>query len=110
MAEAVFKNIQVLKGVSSDQVIPAMRFIAASLGVECNYCHVQDHFEKDDKKPKQIARDMMRMMLAIDKDSFGGNREVTCYSCHRGSPKPGRHSDRWRANCSRERKCQQTSS
>ena len=88
IAEAVFKNIQVLKGVSSDQLIPAMRFITASLGVKCNYCHVPDHFEKDDKKPKQIARDMMRMMLAIDKDSFAGNREVTCYSCHRGSLKP----------------------
>jgi photosynthetic reaction center cytochrome c subunit len=88
MAEAVFKNIQVLKGVSSDQLIPAMRFIAASLGVECSYCHVQDHFDKDDKKPKQIARDMMRMMFTIDKDSFQGNREVTCYSCHRGSLKP----------------------
>jgi photosynthetic reaction center cytochrome c subunit len=87
-AEAVFKNIQVLKGVSSDQLIPAMRFITASLGVECNYCHVPDHFDKDDKKPKQIARDMMRMMFAIDKNSFEGNREVTCYSCHRGSLKP----------------------
>ena len=65
-----------------------MRFITASLGVECSYCHVQDHFDQDDKKPKQIARDMMRMMLAIDKDSFEGNREVTCYSCHRGSLKP----------------------
>ena len=42
-----------LKGISSDQLIPAMRFIAASLGVECGYCHVQDHFDKDDKKPKQ---------------------------------------------------------
>jgi photosynthetic reaction center cytochrome c subunit len=87
-AQAVFKNIQVLKGFSSDQLIPAMRFITASLGVECSYCHVQDHFDQDDKKPKQIARDMMRMMLAIDKDSFEGNREVTCYSCHRGSLKP----------------------
>jgi photosynthetic reaction center cytochrome c subunit len=87
-AEAVYKNIQVLKGVSSDQLIPAMRFIGASLGVECNYCHVEGHFEKDDKKPKETARNMMRMMLAIDKDSFAGNREVTCYSCHRGSAKP----------------------
>ncbi len=87
-AESVFKNVQVLKGVSSDQLIPAMRFIAASLGVECSYCHVQDQFDKDDKKPKQIARDMMRMMFAIDEDSFQGNREVTCYSCHRGSLKP----------------------
>jgi hypothetical protein len=87
-AEAVFKNIQVLKGVSSDQLIPAMQFITASLGVECGHCHVQDHFDQDDKKPKQIARDMMRMMLAIDKDSFEGNREVTCFSCHRGSLRP----------------------
>jgi len=87
-AESVFKNIQVLKSIPSDQLIPAMRFIAASLGVDCNYCHVQDHFEKDDKRPKQIARDMMRMMFAIDKDSFAGNRAVTCYSCHRGSIRP----------------------
>jgi len=88
IAEEVFKNIQVLKGISSGQLIPAMRFMSASLGVQCSYCHVQDHFERDDKKPKQTARNMMRMMLAIDKNSFGGSREVTCYSCHRGSPKP----------------------
>ncbi|MFZ1005219.1 MAG: c-type cytochrome [Candidatus Sulfotelmatobacter sp.] len=87
-AESVFKNIQVLKSIPSDQLIPTMRFITASLGVECSYCHVQEHFEKDDKKPKQIARDMMRMMLTIDKNSFAGYREVTCYSCHRGSLKP----------------------
>ena len=86
--EAVFKNIQVLKGFSSDQLIPAMQLISASLGVECEYCHVQGHFDKDDKKPKQIARDMIRMTLAIDKDRFEGNREVTCYSCHKGSLKP----------------------
>ena len=88
VVETVFKNIKVLNGVSSDQLIPAMRFITASLGVGCNYCHVPDQFDKDDKKPKQIARDMMKMMLAIDKDSFAGNREVTCYSCHRGSLRP----------------------
>ncbi|HXY49478.1 MAG TPA: c-type cytochrome [Terriglobales bacterium] len=87
-AEAVFKNIQVLKGISADQLIPAMRFITSSLGVECAYCHVPDHFDKDDKKPKQIAREMMRMMFAIDQESFAGSREVTCYSCHRGSLRP----------------------
>jgi photosynthetic reaction center cytochrome c subunit len=87
-AEAAFKNIQVLKSIPPDQLIPAMRFISASLGVQCTYCHMQDHFDKDEKKPKQVARDMMRMMFAIDKDSFAGNRVVTCYSCHRGSLKP----------------------
>ena len=87
-AESVFKNIQVLKGIRSDQLIPTMRFITASLGVECSYCHVPEHFDQDDKKPKQIARDMMRMMLSIDQNSFAGYREVTCYTCHRGSLKP----------------------
>jgi hypothetical protein len=84
----VYKNLQVLEGIPSDQLISTMRFISASLGVECRYCHVQDHFDNDDKKPKQSARDMMRMMATINKDSFSGDREVTCYSCHKGSPKP----------------------
>lgn len=87
-AEEQFKNIQVLKGIPADQVIPAMQFITASLGVECEFCHVQGAFEKDDKKTKQTARKMMAMMFAINKDNFEGHREVTCYSCHRGSSMP----------------------
>ncbi|HUO27335.1 MAG TPA: c-type cytochrome [Candidatus Aquilonibacter sp.] len=88
LAEEQFKNIQVLKGIPADQLIPAMMFITASLGVECDFCHVEGAFEKDDKKPKQTARKMMEMMFAINKENFDGHREVTCYSCHRGSTKP----------------------
>jgi hypothetical protein len=87
-AEEVFKNIQMLKGVPSGELIPAMQFISSSLGVECSFCHVQDHFDKDDKKPKQTARAMMRMMSALNTSSFDGRREVTCYSCHRGARIP----------------------
>ena len=87
-AEEQFKNIQVLKGIPADQVIPSMQFITASLGVECEFCHVQGAFEKDDKKPKQTARKMMDMMFAINKENFEGHREVTCYSCHRGNAHP----------------------
>jgi photosynthetic reaction center cytochrome c subunit len=87
-AEEQFKNIQVLKGIPADQLIPGMQFITASLGVECEFCHVEGAFEKDDKKPKQTARKMMEMMFAINKDNFEGHREVTCYSCHRGSADP----------------------
>jgi photosynthetic reaction center cytochrome c subunit len=83
-----FKNIQVLKDIPADQLIPAMQFIAASLGVECEHCHVQGAFDKDDKKPKVTARKMMLMMMAINKDNFEGHREVTCYSCHRGALDP----------------------
>jgi hypothetical protein len=94
LAEEQFKNIKVLKGIPAEQVFPAMQFITASLGVECEYCHVrQDHgpgmaFDKDDKKPKVVARKMIQMMLAINKDNFEGKREVTCFSCHRGAADP----------------------
>ena len=92
LAEQQYKNIKVLKGIPADQVIPAMEFITASLGVECEFCHVRQErglaFDKDDKKPKQIARKMIEMANAINKDNFEGHREVTCYSCHRGAAHP----------------------
>ena len=87
-AEEQFKNIQVLKGVPADQIFPTMQFITASLGVECEFCHVRNAFDKDDKKTKVTARKMMEMMFAINKDNFEGHREVTCYSCHRGNAHP----------------------
>jgi hypothetical protein len=87
-AEQQFKNVQVLKGVPADQVVPTMQFISGSLGVECGFCHVEGAFEKYDKKPKLTARKMITMMVAINKDNFEGHREVTCNSCHRGSPHP----------------------
>jgi hypothetical protein len=86
--EQVYKNIKVLKGVPADQLLSAMQFITASLGVGCNHCHVEGHFDQDDKKPKEIARKMMAMMFAINKDNFEGHRVVTCDSCHNGSLKP----------------------
>ena len=87
-AEQVYKNIRVLKGIPSDQLIPAMQFISASLGVECSFCHVENHFDRDDKKPKQTARKMMQMMMAINRNNFDSHQEVTCNSCHRGSRMP----------------------
>jgi photosynthetic reaction center cytochrome c subunit len=87
-AEQVFKNIQVLKGTQANQIIPSMQFIANSLGVECDFCHVRGANEKDDKKPKQTARQMIQMQMAINRDNFKGEPEVTCFSCHRGSRDP----------------------
>jgi len=86
-AEEQFKNIQVLKGIPADQLIPAMQFITASLGVECEFCHVQGAFEKDDKKTKQTARKMMEMMITINAENFDGHRDATAYYCHRGTNK-----------------------
>lgn len=87
-AEQSFKNIVQLKGTAADQVGPSMQFIASSLGVECTFCHVQGQMDLDDKPAKKTARNMMAMTAAINKDSFRGQLQVTCYSCHRGSTRP----------------------
>jgi photosynthetic reaction center cytochrome c subunit len=87
-AEQQFKNIQVLKDIPADQLIPTMQFIAASLGVDCEFCHVEHEMQKDDKKEKKTARKMIEMELAINKGRFNNEIEVTCYTCHRGSAHP----------------------
>lgn len=87
-AEQHFKNIQFLKNIPPDQLIPSMQFIAASLGVECDFCHVEHAMDKDDKKEKQTARKMIAMMMAINQANFNGDLEVTCYTCHRGVAHP----------------------
>ncbi len=87
-AEQVFKNITQLKGVPADQVLPAMQFMATSLGVECTFCHVQGKMEADDLRPKKTAREMMAMTAEINKTAFGGRMQVSCYSCHHGLSHP----------------------
>ncbi len=83
-----FKNIEVLKDIPADELIPTMQFIAGALGVDCEFCHVQHAMDKDDKKEKKIARKMMEMELTLNADHFEGHIEVTCFTCHRGSPHP----------------------
>lgn len=88
LAEEVFKNIQSLKGTPADQLIPAMQFISASLGVECGFCHVHGKMDADDKREKKTARDMIAMTNAINTGHFKGHREITCNSCHNGAEHP----------------------
>jgi len=38
--EQVFKNIKILNGMPQSQLYPAMRFMAASLGTQCGFCHI----------------------------------------------------------------------
>ena len=87
-AEEVYKNITEMKGVPADQVGPAMQFIAASLGVNCEFCHVQGKPEADEKGAKRTARQMMQMTAMINKTSFNGRQQITCNSCHNGAQRP----------------------
>ena len=87
IAEQVYKNIQVFKGIPASDLEPTMAFISGSLGVKCNHCHVNP-FAKDDKPTKQTARQMIRMVFDLNKGSFNDAKAVSCYTCHRGRPKP----------------------
>jgi photosynthetic reaction center cytochrome c subunit len=90
--EQVFTNIKVLNGMPQSQLYPAMRFMAASLGTQCGFCHVfkngQLDSAADDKPEKQTARAMIKMVLDINKTYAQINPTVSCYSCHRGRTSP----------------------
>jgi hypothetical protein len=86
-AEERFKNIMALQGIPADDLFPAMQFISASLGVDCDYCHVDHKPESDDIKKKLAAREMIELQRTINR-TFNGRNVVTCMTCHRGSTHP----------------------
>jgi outer membrane lipoprotein-sorting protein len=93
MAEEVFKNIQVLRGIPVDEFMDTMGMFSAALSLNCIDCHTAEsvgtweHFA-DETPLKVTARRMVAMVNAINKDSFKGVRSVTCYTCHRGDLRP----------------------
>jgi hypothetical protein len=86
--EPPLKNIQVLQGIPREKVLEGMQYITVALGARCDFCHNTKDFSNDDKHEKQTARQMMKMLFAIDKDNFNGRTEVSCYTCHQGHPVP----------------------
>ena len=50
-----------------------MQFIAASLGVDCAFCHVEGKPEADDKGAKKTARSMMAMTAMTSTKSRSGD-------------------------------------
>jgi photosynthetic reaction center cytochrome c subunit len=92
VAETVFKNIQVLKGIPVDDFMDTMGIMSAALGFDCVECHIGAgtdtvKWEADTDK-KRTARRMTLMMAAINKANFGGRQVVTCWTCHRGRDIP----------------------
>lgn len=89
-AEQVYKNIKVLTGMPASQLMPVMHLMRSSLGTRCDFCHVAEgnQYELDTKKEKETAREMIRMVLAINRDNFKGQARVTCNTCHRGQEHP----------------------
>jgi hypothetical protein len=93
MAEQVFKNVQVLKGIPVDEFMGTMGFFASATGLNCTDCHVEESGGSwaryaDDNALKQQTRRMIVMMRNINQTNFGGRQVVTCDTCHRGFTRP----------------------
>jgi photosynthetic reaction center cytochrome c subunit len=93
LAEDVFKNVQVLRGIPVDEFMDTMGMFSAATGLNCAHCHAIDNgggWEgyAIETPLKRTARRMLRMVTAINKDNFGGTRTITCNTCHRGDQRP----------------------
>src|SRR5687768_7998412 len=99
MAEQVFKDIQVLKGITVDEFMDTMGMFAAATTKDCTGCHApeilsgsRDAFAKPTPMI-QRARQMTVMMNTINRNFFGNQKRVTCYTCHSATSVPERVPD-----------------
>lgn len=107
------RNLQVLpKDMTRQQVTAVMRSFTMALGVRCDHCHEPDpnatapaegrgrggpdlDHSLDGKETKKIAREMMRMVNAINGEflpktgrAIDARNQVTCETCHHGLARP----------------------
>src|SRR5882672_3902225 len=92
MAEDVFKNVQVLKGIPVKEFMNTMGFFSAATNLNCIDCHSPQSESLEgyaiDTPRKVTARRMIRMVNALNQSSFAGQKKLTCYTCHRSSDRP----------------------
>lgn len=99
---AHFTNLQVLpKETPREELLGIMRGWTEALGVRCTHCHAgpdnldEMDFQTDAKLEKKVARQMVKMMQAINKDTIATlpvdmmeRERVSCYTCHHGQVVP----------------------
>jgi len=99
-----FTNLKVFpEDIEQEGLVNAMRGFSMGLGVRCEFCHVGEpgqplstfDFASDDKETKLKAREMLRMVEAINSDHLTRlvSRskpaiEVSCATCHHGQSRP----------------------
>jgi hypothetical protein len=92
LAEDVFKNVQLLKGIPVKEFMNTMGFFSAATNLNCIDCHSPQSEDLAgyaiDTPMKQTTRKMITMVDTLNKANFGGQRRVTCYTCHRATDRP----------------------
>jgi hypothetical protein len=96
-AEVVFKNVQVLKGMTAEALVHKMNDdYAAALSWNCTNCHrlaAQGNFASDTATDKKRARFMQQMTdelntVTLPKLYPKNTPKVSCVTCHRGYNEP----------------------
>ena len=98
------KNVKVLPAdITVKALVDTMKSFTRALGVRCTYCHVGKEgedlstydFAADDRPEKGKAREMLRMVAAINGEQLpklATRRDppiaVQCATCHRGLAQP----------------------
>ena len=96
-AEQVFKNVQVLKGITAAELVQKMdKDYATAMSWNCTNCHrlaPQGNFASDTSTDKKRARFMQQMQNDINLAQLPklypkDTPKVSCATCHRGYGRP----------------------
>lgn len=82
-----YTNLRLL-GESSSGLAAAMAGFSRDLGQDCEYCHVPGDWANDEKVTKLLARTMYEIQGDLNRTYFGGARQISCWTCHRGERVP----------------------
>jgi hypothetical protein len=78
-------------GAGAQGEVPArMRFWSTALGVECAHCHLEGAWTDTSKPAFEFARRMARMVDGLNAGPLNAFEPITCWTCHRGQPRPAR--------------------
>lgn len=89
--------VKVLTGLLAPDFQEEMNHMVQAVGGSCNTCHVRGNFASEENPKKIIARRMLEMTKAINKQFFPDHKpkpgesvlgRVTCYTCHQGEATP----------------------
>ena len=90
-------GVKVLTGLLAPDFQEEMNHMVQAVGGSCNACHVRGNFASDENPKKLVARRMLEMTRAINKEFFPDHKpkpgesvlgKVTCYTCHQGETTP----------------------
>lgn len=85
----MWKFAMVLMVVTAIDVAASEQWSKA-LGVDCAYCHVDNDFKDASKPLFDFAKRMSNMVRGLNAGALKDFEPITCFTCHRGQPRPKR--------------------